>query len=100
MTDHEHTEFGGFMPFVITEPNGPFDAAAFVAGANATDFQLKMQMARAFGLDVRPAYVDPRILPQLDLFAMQYRFVLKQEETEDLTWVYVQFVREEDVEHD
>jgi hypothetical protein len=67
----EDREFGLLMPFVVCTSNGGvFDDTAFVAGAQLGELWRQMQD----GGPVEPVYVNPHLVPQLDLAAMHFGY--------------------------
>jgi hypothetical protein len=73
------------MPFVACRSNGgPFDDSAFVAGAEFEaihrDLRALVGLTTLVPVTVRlQKYVDPRLLPQLDLVAMRCGFTMQSE---------------------
>jgi len=94
--------YGLVMPFVVCDDHGgPFDAVAFTAGwaCAALDKTLD-QLAQAFGTTGGMAqveqYVDPRLIPQLDLIAMAHGFTVTHKNWGDGPdeWTLATFTRE------
>lgn len=74
MTDDVEHEMELVEPFVIvTSAGGPFDDAAFVAGVAYASMSMRLEIGQPTQL---VEYVDPRLVPQLDLMAMRYGYVL------------------------
>lgn len=77
----EEPQFGLVMPFVVTEPDGPYNAEAFTAAVTFADLYgtLKTLAGIRHGSLTTArleAWVPPALVPQLDLAAMQCGFTL------------------------
>ena len=71
--------FGLVMPFVVTVSHGgPYDDSAFVAGWEAGWLDVMLLSARPLGVTVE-RYVNPALIPQLDLLAMRHGYTLNSE---------------------
>lgn len=74
----EEAEYNLVMPFVIVKSNGgPYDDAAFVAGANCGQLMAELQALAAHRAIPHPRYARPEHLPQYDLIAMRHGYVLR-----------------------
>lgn len=87
------------MPFIVTHEPGepattdrPYDSASFVAGARFQ--QVWHQLANPTD-DAITAYVEPALLPQLDLAAMHFGYRIETEPWDEHPdeWVLVSFTR-------
>jgi len=71
---------GGFqlvMPFVLVKSNGgPYDDKAFAAGMACGQIWTELQTLSSHGAVPRPRYVRPEHVPQLDLIAMHFGYLL------------------------
>jgi hypothetical protein len=96
------------MPFVVCKSNGgPFDDEAFVAGCNFSKIEAFLRIMVLFGVTDFTEWVDPKLIPQLDLLAMNLGFKLDtakvsevcdgdHEEGVDEDWVLAMFTRASD----
>jgi hypothetical protein len=80
----ESGEYELVMPFVVTESaGGPYADNAFVAGyaCGSIDAELSMLSMLPQGIPALPGsrYVPTGIVPQLDLIAMNYGYVINSE---------------------
>jgi hypothetical protein len=85
--DLEHTLV---MPFVVcSDQGGPFDSHSFVAGMRLADIQHKLS-TRPY--EVRE-YVEPELVPQLDLLAMHegYNFESRPWDEHPEDWMLARF---------
>lgn len=81
--DDANREYGLVMPFVVCEDQGgPFPAGAFVAGWTCGVLDALLPLVKPHGCTVE-RYVDPRIVPQLDLIAMRHGFEMTSEPWEE-----------------
>jgi len=72
------------MPFVIVTSNGgPYDDAAFVAGATCGHLIAELEAVSQHGAVPRDRYVRTEYLPQVDLIAMRYGYLLQLGEVDD-----------------
>lgn len=72
-------DYGLVMPFVVCEDQGgPFDSGAFVAGYECGACDLMLHSLKRVGGTFQ-RYVDPRIVAQLDLIAMQHGYEVTSE---------------------
>lgn len=79
-------------PFVVTQENGgPYEAAAFVAGAEYGYLDALMEVGRPS----IERYVAPELVKQLDLAAMHRGYVLTSEPWDEHPdeWTLVTLVR-------
>lgn len=82
MTDD--AEYDLVMPFVIVKSNGgPYDDAAFVAGANCGQLMAELQGLAAHRAIPHQRWMRPELLPQVDLIAMQHGYELRLKEIDD-----------------
>jgi len=88
--ESQEAEYRPVMPFVVcASAGGPYDDAAFVAGYEAGSLDAALRTIREVG-GVIERWVNPNLVPQLDLIAMRHDQHLKQFETSDCgTWVRV-----------
>lgn len=70
----EDAEYGLVMPFVVCQPDGPFDAGAFVAGWECGVLEARLAGIVGVGVVTVQRYVHTPVLPQLDLIAMKHGF--------------------------
>ncbi|WP_228981430.1 hypothetical protein [Streptomyces sp. DH12] len=86
------------MPFVIVQSNGgPYDDAAFVAGATCGQLIAELAALAEHGATPQPRYVRPEYLPQIDLIAMRYGYVLRPGEVDDASgYQWVDFTLDEE----
>jgi hypothetical protein len=85
--------YGLVMPFVVCQPDGPYDPASFVAGIYAGELlTLLPMMAKVMGSLVR--YYPTALVPQLDLIAMEngYRIVAEPWDEHPEEWTRVELV--------
>lgn len=72
-SDEQHYELS--LPFVVVKSvGGPFDDEAFVAGYNVARVVMQLAVLKPLGgicKDSTFHYVNPAIIPQLDLVAMR-----------------------------
>ena len=74
MTDEQRYEL--VMPFVVTSDNGGvYDADSFVAGMRTKDIWVRCEV----GENPIVSYEPTPLVPQLDLVAMHFGYVLSQE---------------------
>lgn len=98
MTDQDEPEYGLVMPFVVChDQGGPYDPEAFVAGWNAGVIDALLPIVREHGCTVEK-YVDPRLVPQLDLIAMRCGYTLTSEPWDEHPdeWTHVTFTPDAD----
>ena len=91
MADHPDG-YGLVMPFVcVTSKGGPYDDAAFVAGARYGQDAAAIEAA---GVEW-DGYVYPEMVPQYDLLAMHHGFTMHAEPWAEHPdeWVWVTFTR-------
>jgi hypothetical protein len=85
--EDEMTDQPGYdlvMPFVIVKSNGgPYDDAAFAAGANCGQLMKELQALAAHRAIPHQRWMRPELLPQIDLIAMQYGYELRLKEIDD-----------------
>jgi hypothetical protein len=75
--EHAEGEYAPVMPFVLCKSNGgPFDDAAFVAGATCGALIEELRMLRLTAAIPRERYMDARYLPQVDLIAMAHGYAV------------------------
>lgn len=73
-------DFSLVMPFIVCATNGgPYDDAAFVAGAR---FEVLRKQAESGELIIR-SYEPTQLVPQLDLVAMRYGYTMDVEPWEE-----------------
>lgn len=78
-SEPQEVTYGLVMPFVACEDQGgPFAADAFVAGFVCGIIDHALPILKPLGC-VLQRYVDPRLVPQLDLMAMRYGFKMTSE---------------------
>ena len=84
------------LPFVVTLTNGgPYDDDAFTAGWEAGWLDAKLESMAGFGGVVVFRTVREVLLPQLDLIAMRYNFVLTSTPVDGFDgWATASFTRE------
>lgn len=95
--------YGLVMPFVICEDQGgPFDGSGFVAGYVCGTLDKTLEaLAASFhttaGTATVQQYVDPRVIPQLDLIAMHHGFTIEHEPWDEHPdeWTLVTLTRQE-----
>lgn len=87
MDDDEHEATHGLvMPFVVTTSHGgPYDDKAFVAGYTAGRIDAKLEAVRTIYAKIE-AYVDPALVPQLDLIAMQHGYSFTHKPWDDFPY--------------
>lgn len=72
MTDYELS-----MPFVLCKTNGgPFDDEAFVIGWDCATLHAELRQCRVMQLTPIGRWVKARLLPQLELIAMDTDFTI------------------------
>jgi len=77
MSGGETPGFGLVMPFVVTRSNGgPFDDAAYVAGAEFGQLDEHLRQAAAVRAIPQPRYINSANVPQVDLLAMHHGFTV------------------------
>lgn len=75
MTWPEGENFGLVMPFIVcSDQGGPYDAAAFVAGATWQAIDSELERDKPI---ITSHYVDPALVAQLDLSAMRHGYRLE-----------------------
>lgn len=87
------SDFALVMPFVVCQSNGgPYEDAAFVAGAQFGQVQAELA-AGPFEVE---HYVHSALAPQMDLLAMRYgyRFVSEPWDEHPDEWARVTFTKE------
>lgn len=81
------TEDAGYnlvMPFVIVKSNGgPYDDAAFVAGANCGQLMAELKTLAAHRAVPPQRWMRLELLPQIDLIAMRYGYKLRLSEIDE-----------------
>lgn len=93
----EPADYGLIMPFVVCGDDGAYDDASFVAGWAMAKLDTLLSLdavARAHGCGLGDVvqYVRTASLPQADLIAMRYGFVMAAEPwIEDAEWSRVEF---------
>lgn len=95
----DDVRYGLLMPFVVCQSqDGPYDDAAFVAGASFTAHQ--QQLIAAPNTLKWAAYVFPEMVPQYDLLAMDNGFLMESEPWDEFPdeWVLVTFTKAGEVE--
>jgi len=82
--DEDASIYDLVMPFVVCDDNGgPYEASAFVAGCRYTTIDHALRTIVQFGIIEYQHYVEPQLLPQLDLLAMHYGWKLTSEPWEE-----------------
>lgn len=85
----EDGEYELTMPFVVcASEGGPYDDAAFVAGANTAH----CWHALAAGPAEHQVYAKPPLVPQLDLVAMHFGYTMAAEPYSD-EWTLCTFTK-------
>lgn len=85
------------MPFVVCESDGgPYDDAAFVAGCRFAQIDHALQTIMQFGVTTYELWVEPALVPQLDLLAMHIDWGLTTAPWEDHPddWVLASFEKQ------
>ena len=99
MDDEEHeAKYEVVMPFVVCESTGgKFNDDSYAAGWEASKIDSELAVANLFGaLPAGRTVLRPN-LPQLDLVAMRYGFVMTTELPEAfIDWAHVSFERLEE----
>lgn len=76
MSDEE-ASYGLVMPFTVCQSDGgPYDDAAFVAGYRSGTINAHLERIAPDELRI---YVEPALLPQLDLIAMRHGYTMVSE---------------------
>lgn len=89
--DEPDAEFSLIMPLVVTNSNGgPYDDKAFVAGMRTQ----QVWETLAEGPDEYLTAVPPEIVPQLDLIAMHFGYVVDVRDTAYPEWAEALFCRQ------
>lgn len=102
MSDEEEFDHAApvlVMPFVVCESQGgPYDDDAFVAGCRYASIDHALQMILQFGVTQYEQWIEPALVPQLDLLAMHLGWKLTAEPWEDHPdeWVLARFVKAEE----
>jgi hypothetical protein len=103
----EEPGYGLVYPFIcVTSKGGPYDDAAFVAGATVGSIDMALEIAKRVGADRYPATVPTALVPQLELAGMARGFpVLIAEEVAETDeypampeWTFVTFLTEADID--
>ncbi|WP_304452881.1 hypothetical protein [Nocardiopsis sp. YSL2] len=72
-----NSEYTLLVPFVlVTSQGGPFNDAAFVAGATCGALMEELRVLRLTCATPRERYIDDRLLPQVDLIAMNHGYTV------------------------
>lgn len=90
-------EYELVMPFVVCSPDGPYDALSFIAGVTMQALWTRLEVGKP---DRLSHYVAPELVPQLDLIAMKFGYVLTTipwDEHPD-EWTLAEFVAEAFIE--
>ena len=87
MSDEDEAEGPSYrlvMPLICCEDHGgPYHAPSFVAGARYAQVNNALRTIRPLGIATYAIYVEPELIPQLDLLAMHEGWTLKSEPWED-----------------
>jgi hypothetical protein len=84
----DDSEYALVYPFVCCISNGgPYDDAAFVAGARFGQICAELKAKPA----IYDTTVEPALIPQLDLLAMHSDYTMVHEEAIADAWEYVTF---------
>jgi len=94
MSNDDEPQFGLLMPFVVCEDQGgPYNAKAFVAGWECGVIDTTLRFIAPMGGTFQ-RWVDPGILPQLDLIAMKHGYSTVNEPWDEHPdkWTQIRFV--------
>lgn len=89
----DEAEYDLVMPFVLcASQGGPYDDAAFVAGATCGALMEELRVCQAIAAIPKERYVDEALMPQVDLIAMRHGFSLEPGELDEASgWRIVSF---------
>lgn len=87
------------MPFVVCQPEGPYESTAFVAGCAFGDHLARLGIEKP---EEWEAYVAPAMIPQYDLLAMHYGYKMESEPWDEHPdeWTLVRFVKSDGGDRD
>lgn len=90
MTDNGYTPV---MPIILCKSNGgPFDDAAFIAGATCGAIIEELRSLRLTGGTPNKRYINTQYLPQIDLIAMAYGYTIKHGDHDEASgWQAITF---------
>lgn len=98
MTDEDPGDLALVYPYVVcVTAGGPYDDDSFVAGAQCAEIDQLLGLAATIGASSFHKVVFAELVPQLDLVAMHYGYVMTHELwAADPEWSVVTFTRAED----
>lgn len=97
--DAHDVGYGLLMPYICcTDLGGPYDPASFVAGVRYASVEAALKLLRVLGEPSFARYVEPALLPQLDLLAMQQGWSMVSEPWAEFPddWTLVTFTMGEE----
>lgn len=91
-------EYELLMPLVVCKSNGgPYDDKSFVVGMRYSEVMFGLQTLPLFGIVEYTSWVEPDLVPQLDLLAMHYGWTVTtvpcSTEGCEEEWVHVKFTK-------